>query len=148
MTCKKDPSSILPQPTTTDTTTHDLTRPWPSRTKILRGHLLTVRLPRNVRGSLYYLFGRSVTSAAVRGRFRDHGACHNPVALIQLHLHNYWLRQDAETGFWRVARRGIGAKRPSVPLLDMQVQCPVVGRTAAAAGMPVTRPMTLAKMQY
>ena len=52
MTCKKDPSSILP-PTTTNTTTHDLTRPWPSRTKILCGHLLRVRLPRNFMGSLY-----------------------------------------------------------------------------------------------
>ena len=75
--------------------------------------------------------------------------CHSLGQMKDENLYSYsWLAAVAETGFWRVALWGIGAKRPSVPLLDMQVQCPVVGRTAAAAGMPVTRPMTLAKMQH
>ena len=63
-------------------------------------------------------------------------------------LYSYSWLAEAGTGFW-VARPGIGVTRPSMPSLDMQVQCPVVGRpAAAAAGMPVTRPMTLAKMQH
>ena len=48
---------------------------------------------------------------------------------------------EAGTGFW-VAQQGIGAMHPSTPSLD------IVGQTAAAAAIPATRSMTLAKMQH